>query len=124
MNDTTFTASDLANFYGSENWYRVGPLFGNVTVTDGVHFIMERGCSWMATDILAVVKVHPKVRGQEFVSIKFRKSRPSVDDSAVIEYGDGNGNVLYRQPYESTDCPVDEISFYFANDVLLLASEY
>jgi hypothetical protein len=119
-NTETFSAADLSYFTGSENWYRV-PLFGNVTVTDGVHFIMGRGCSWMATDILAVVKLEKKVRAEDFVSVKFRKN---VDGSAVITYDDGNGNVLFRQSYDVADCPINEIDFYFTNDVLMLTSEY
>jgi len=115
----TFTDSDLSNFYGSENWYRM-PLFGGALVTDGVHFIMERGCGWMATDILAVVSLEKKVRGEDFVSVKFRKN---ADGSAVITYDDGNGNILYTQNYDFADCPVSEINFYFENKVLMLVGE-
>jgi hypothetical protein len=116
----TFTASDLSNFWGSENWY-YNPLFGKgTTYTDGVKFISDRGCGWMVTDILAVVKLEPKVKREEFVSIKFRKN---ADGSAVITYDDGNGNIKYRQEYEATDCPVDEINFYFENSVLMLVGE-
>ena len=116
----TFTASDLSNFYGSENWY-YNPLFGKgTTYTDGVKFISDRGCAWMVTDILSVVKLERKVRAEEFVSIKFRKL---ADGSAVITYDDGNGNILYTQKYDATDCPVSEIDFYFENNVLMLVTE-
>lgn len=116
----TFTASDLDNFYGSENWY-YNPLFGKgTTYTDGVKFISDRGCAWMVTDILSVVKLEPKVKREEFVSIKFTKK---ADGSAEIVYDDGNGNVLFRQKYDATDCPVGEISFYYENSVLMLVTE-
>jgi hypothetical protein len=116
----TFTASDLSNFYGSENWF-YNPLFGKaITYTDGVKFISDRGCGWMVTDILAVVKLEPKVKREEFVSIKFQKS---PDGAAVISYEDGNGGKLYSQKYDATDCPVDEINFYFENNVLMLVGE-
>jgi hypothetical protein len=37
---------------------------------------------------------------------------------------DGNDNIVYTQHVEFTDFPLDEITLYFANDVIYLPSEH
>lgn len=116
----TFTASDLAHFWGSETLYHM-PLFAGWRYTEGVKFLNHNGCGWLVTDILAVLKLQAKVKREEFVSIKLVVS---ADKTAVVTYDDGNGVVLYQQKYEMTDCPVSEIKFFATDGVLMLASEY
>ena len=70
---------DLDRFYGSEHYYL---LMGGVNATDGVHYIMANGYAWFATDAVAVLKAHPKLRSicrtttsLPSSSSSFRKSR-------------------------------------------------
>ena len=37
---------------------------------------------------------------------------------------DGNGNIVFTKEIEHTDFPLDEITLYFANNVIHLPSEY
>jgi hypothetical protein len=37
---------------------------------------------------------------------------------------DGDGNIVFTKKIEHTDFPVDEITLYFANNVIRLLSEY
>ena len=37
---------------------------------------------------------------------------------------DGNDNVVFTKTIEYTDFPLDEITLYFANNVIHLPSEY
>jgi hypothetical protein len=63
--------------------------------------------------------MHPKLRGQQFVTIAL-----SLDaDSATVSYTDGNDKVLYRQSYEVTDAR-KEFTMYYTGGVLMLAQEY
>lgn len=113
---------NLSNFYGTENYYK-GYL--NVTLTDGVYFVMLNKASWLITDICSVVKIHRKVRDEEFVSITFKVN---TDNTAEVIYTDGNNNVLYKQEYKYTDFLKHfeeiEVKFFYTNDVLMLSGEY
>lgn len=116
----TFTSSDLAHFFGSENVYHM-PMFKGWSYTEGVKFLNHNGCGWLVTDILSVLKFQSKVKAEDFVSIKLVVKS---DRSAVVSYTDGNNQVLYRQKYEMTDCLVSEIKFFAVDNVLMLTSEY
>jgi hypothetical protein len=111
----------LDNFHGSEHYYR---LMGGVNATDGVHYIMQNGYSWFATDAVAVLKAHPKLRKHlahdDFAVIELRLL-PDKQAQMLVE--DGNGNELYRQSYAYSDAKVG-LKLFYTGGVLLLASEY
>lgn len=46
------------------------------------------------------------------------------NNKAVLLCEDGNDNFVTKQEIEFTDFPLEEISFYFTDNVLLLPSEY
>ena len=108
---------DLGEFHGSEHYYR---LMGGINATDGVHYLMQNGYSWVVTDAAVILRMEPKVRGQEFVVVRL-KLLP--EGKAKIAYEDGNNNVLFEQSYEWTNAK-KELEMFFTDDVLLLPSEY
>ena len=79
----------LGSFYGSEHYYR---LMGGINATDGVHYIMENGYSWMVSDAAVILRMEPKVRGQDFVVVRL-KLLP--EGKAKVVYEDGNDNILF-----------------------------
>lgn len=107
--------TQLEQFYGTTQYYNVM----GTRVTDGVKYVMDNGYSWLVTDALAVLRTHPKVRGQEFVVVKMVNE---ANGGCSVRYEDGNGNVLYKQKYDITDAKVD-VKMYFENGVLLLPRE-
>jgi hypothetical protein len=112
--------SDLANFTGSENWFK--HWLGKVLFTDGVKFIADRAGAYWLIDEIAINQTRPKVRAEEFqvwvlkVDLEKRKGVLSCDD--------GNGSVVFTKRIEYTDFPLPEIRFYCTNGVILLPSEY
>jgi Family of unknown function (DUF6876) len=108
---------NLSNFYGSEHYYR---LMGGINATDGVHYIMENGYSWMVSDAAVILRMEPKVRGQDFVVVRL-KLLP--EGKAKVIYEDGNDNTLFEQSYDFTDAK-KELELFFTDNVILLASEY
>jgi len=44
--------------------------------------------------------------------------------SATVVCDDANNNIIYTMEIEYTDFPLNEIKFDFANNVILLLSEY
>lgn len=118
-NTPRFTTSDLAMFTGSEEFFR--DRLTKSIYTQGCQFLATHGCAWMISDILIICKTHKKVCKEAFVSIKFKRQS---DGKCVISYEDGDYGKLFSQTYDSSDCPVDEVKFFFANNTLMLASEY
>ena len=111
----------LRQFTGSENWYRHG-INRNVTFTDGAKFVADEGGAYWLLDTIAICQLHEaKVAGEEF---QVWKLTVREDRTATLVCDDGNDNIVYTQHIEYTDFPIDEITLYFANNVIHLPSEY
>jgi len=113
---------NLNQFTGTMNYYE-GYL--STSWTDGIVYLARNGCSWIITDICSVVKVIKECKKEDFIAIRLKQ----VDkDKTVATYTDGNEKELYKQEYKYTDIwsktGLDELVFYFTNNVLMLSSEY
>ena len=121
MTTPKLTLSDLNQFTGSENWYRHG-LNRNVTYTDGAQYLAEKGGAYWLLDAIAICQLHEKhVAAEEF---QVWKLTVREDRTATLVCDDGNDNIVYTQHIEFTDFPLDEVTLYFANNVIHLPSEY
>jgi hypothetical protein len=119
---TTKTLSkDLAQFTGSENWYRHG-INRNVLFTDGAKYVADQGGAYWLLDAIAIAQRHDKSVTAE--GFQVWKLTVREDRTASLVCGDGNDNIVYTQHIEYTDFPLDEITLYFANNVIHLPSEY
>jgi hypothetical protein len=52
------------------------------------------------------------------------KLKVRTDHTATLSCEDGNGHTVFTKEIEFTDFPLDEITLYFANNVIHLPSEY
>jgi hypothetical protein len=121
MTTKTLSKSDLAQFTGSENWYRHG-INRNVSYTDGAQHVAEHGgAHWLLDEIAIIQPYNKRVGAEEF---QVWKLAVQPDRSATLTCDDGNGNVVFTKKIEYTDFPLDEITLYFANNVIHLPSEY
>ncbi len=112
--------SALSQFTGTEEWY-YHPLFKRYRYTEGVKFLAgEAGAYWLLEKILSN-QILPEIKVEGFQLWKL-----TVDENkkATLTCDDGNGVVIYTEQITYTDFPLDEISFYFTDSVLLLPSEY
>ena len=121
MTKKTLSKSDLAQFTGSENWYRHG-INRNVLYTDGVQYVAELGGAHWLLDEIAIIQPYNKAVTAEECQVWKLAVRP--DRSATLTCDDGNGNIVCTKEIEYTDFPLDEITLYFANNVIHLPSEY
>ncbi len=120
MTTKTLNESDLAQFYGTENWYRHG-LFRKYMFTDGVKYMADAGGAyWLIDDIICPAACEKDLRGEPFQSwtltVEGTRGKLVADD--------GNGRVLYEKDIAFTDFPLAGIKLFLADNVLMLTSEY
>jgi hypothetical protein len=118
MSQKTLTKSDLAQFTGSEQWYRHG-LVRKVLFTDGAKYVADAAGAYWLIDEIAFAQVEPAVAAEGFQLWKLTVT----NNTAVLTCDDGNGTIVFTKRIEFTDFPLDEITFYFTNNVILLPSE-
>ncbi len=117
----TLTKADLRQFSGSETWYRHA-LNRAVLFTDGAKHVADAGGAyWLLDEIALAQRYKKKVAAEEF---QLWKLTVKDDHTATLSCEDGNGQKVFSKKIEFTDFPLDEISFYFTNNTILLPSEY
>lgn len=121
MTKPKLTASELAQFIGSQQWYR-HPFVRNVLYTEGAKYLAERGSAYWLIDEIAFGQSEPRVAAEDFQHWVLR-----VDEeqrSAMLACDDGNGRVVFNKEIAFTDFPLPEIALYFCGGTILLPSEY
>jgi len=117
----TLNAAALAQFTGSENWYRHG-INRKVLFTDGAKYVADQAGAYWLLDEIAIIQPHDKrVAAEEF---QVWKLAVNADQTGVLTCEDGNDNVVYTKLIEYTDFPIDGITLYFTNNTILLPREY
>ena len=115
---------DLPNFYGTENYYRLSPVFPNFVLTDGALYLAENaGAFWLMDAIASHLGSY---KNEGFVVAKLQ--RATATNGWVLRLEDGNDGLLADQLIEYSDFPLDEITLYVeydgTNHVILLPSEH
>ena len=113
--ETKITESDLSQFIGTVNYHRhwLGGVY-----TDGVQYLAEQvGAYWLIDAIFSY-------RRRESFQIWTLKKNAD-DNGAVLTMQEDTGEpIKVRQKIPYTDFPLDQISLYLIDGVLLLTSEY
>jgi hypothetical protein len=120
MTTKTLSKGDLAQFTGSENWYRHG-INRHVLYTEGAQFVAEHGNAYWLLDEIAIIQPYNRAVSAEEFQVWKLAVRP--DSTATLTCDDGNGNIVFTKEIAFTDFPLDEITLYFTNNVILLPSE-
>lgn len=119
-NDKGLTPAELAQFTGTENWYR-HPIARNVHYTDGILFVAQRaGAYWLIDEIALAQQGEPALAGEEFQIWAL-----IVDGkAALLRCEDGDGKRLLERHIDYTDFPEPGIKLYYTDGVLMLPGEY
>ena len=120
MTQKTLTKEDLSQFTGTEQWYRHG-IARKVLYTDGAKHVAESAGAYWLIDEIAFAQAIRQVAAEGF---QLWKLKVSPDHSATLACEDGNSKIVFTKGIEFTDFPLDEIAFYFTDNVLMLPSEY
>jgi hypothetical protein len=123
MNTLTATQlqQQLAQFTGTESFYKILPLF---VVTDGVKYLMEAAnCYWLM-QLYGLHLVDIDFNDEPFTVLKLTRKK----QGAIVRIEDGNGGVLVEQKIDYTDFVLDSITLYASwaekHWVCMLTSEY
>ena len=111
------TLKAINQYSGTQQYHNIM----NTQVTDGIIYVCENGYSRVITDAVVILRMHKKVKGQEFVSVDLKVNEKNK--TAKVVYSDGNNNILYTQKYDYTDAKT-EFKMFYTNGVLMLAGEY
>lgn len=120
MTQKTLIESDLKQFTGSENWYRHG-LVRKVLYTDGAQYVAEHGGAYWLIDEIAFSQCNRKIAAAR---LQVWKLAVKADHTAILTCTDGNDRLVHRKRLTFTDFPLEEITLWFTDNVILLPSEY
>lgn len=117
----SLTKSDLRHFTGSEYWYR-HPFMRSVLFTDGAKYVADHGGAyWLLDEIVFAQKRIPALAAEAF---QLWKLKVNPDKTGILTCENGDCHTVFSQPLDYTDFPLEEITLYFTNQVILLPSEY
>lgn len=117
----TLTADDLVGMNGSENLHR--DRLSGLHYTDGVRTVAEKGGAyWLLGEIFGQVRFHPKARREPFQVWTLKRNKRG-GASLTMTNGHEGCPPLVRRPIPFTDFPLDTITLYFENDILMLPAE-
>jgi len=80
----------------------------------------HRRAYWLLDEIAIIQPITSRSLG----SISGVETCVHDDQTATLTCDDGNGNIVYTKQIPFTDFPLQEIKFYFTDNVILLPSEY
>jgi hypothetical protein len=120
MTKKNLTKADLRQFTGSEHWYR-HHLVRKILYTDGAQYVAEHGDAHWLLDEISFAQSLANVAAERF---QVWELSVAINRTAGLVCSDGNGRVAYVKTLDWTDFPLDEISFYFIDNTILLPSEY
>jgi len=118
--ETQTNTIDLTQFFGTTQYWRTQPMFAPKLVhTDGVQYFADTAGAYWFLDIVATegYELHKK---NPFMSINMEVA----DGKAVIAFEDGDLNTLKIKKIAMTDCPSGIYTFFLADNVFMLTSEY
>jgi len=116
-----YLKSELRNFYGTGTWFRHS-LFRKFLYTEGVQFLAEEACAYWLIDLIFGFQYDQQpVRDEPFQTWDLIVTE---QQTAALQCGDGNGNIVFTHSLNYTDFPLDKIRLFFTDNVLLLTTEW
>lgn len=93
---------ELAQFTGSEHFYKWSSLFRRDLLTDGAQYVAEKlGAFWL----MDLIASHQHARNLRSEGFQVWTLVIHPDGSAVVQCDDGNDNILAVQKIPHTDFP-------------------
>lgn len=113
--------AQLAQFTGTENYYRHGIGKTQLLITDGIKYLAETAACYWLLDIILSHQVSTEVNKEKFQVWKLLKQS---NGTWLIRCTDGNHRLITAQRIPYSDFPLENIDIWFTNNVAMLPSEY
>lgn len=118
--DVAQLEADLAQFCGTDNWWRHWSR--RITYTDGVKHLAEKAGAFWLVDLVTSQQT-ARLR-QEFQIWTLTVDRGKRPMAVATCQADTDEPPLVRQEIEYTDFPLPSIKLYLVGSVLMLPGEY
>lgn len=121
MEKQKITHSELAQFSGTEHYYR----YHSLLLTDGAFYLAEKAeCFWLMDVIWSHAMENRWYGKEDFITCKL-----TVQDTVGdVVFDDGNGRILVTQHITFTGFPLEQIQLFIVrgecNFVVMLPGEY
>lgn len=119
------TQTELNQFCGTEHYYR---YTGGLKLTDGVKYLAEVAGAYWLLDIIASYQTEQKIRNEHFQVWELKLSPDNATtgkhEAVATMKTDSDQPELVRQEIEYTDFPLDSVTVWLIDGVMLLPSEY
>ena len=120
--ESRLTEADLSQFTGTSQWY-THPL--GLMYTDGVQYLADQAGAYWLLDAIASWQFDPRVPDDRMLQqIQFWKLTVNSDRSAVLICERDSDDVAVTQEIPFTDFPLQAVTIYCQDGVMLLPSEY
>ena len=107
---------DLAQFRGTEQYWRTGVPWHPFLYTDGVQHVAEHGEAYWILDLVGSWQGEPQVKHDPMLQdIQFWILTVNENQSAVMRCERDRNDVVVRQEIAYTDFPLPEIRFYLSH---------
>lgn len=110
---------ELPNFTGSEQMWIHQTPFGKLHLTDGCNYIRQKCQAYWLFDLIQ--SYQPSLKQAEFQVWKLERVN---DMDFLVSCEDGNDNVLLQQKIHFSDFPLQALTVWNIEGVVLLPSEY
>ena len=113
---------DLSVFTGSLRWFE-HPTFPTLLLTDGVRHVGEQANAWWLLDHIGLNYLHhPGFSRMDFQvwEILFDEK----NEQMIIELQDGDGKKYVSWSFKEKTFPLERLSIWVTDNVLLLPSEW
>jgi len=114
------TQADLRQFTGTETWYRHS-FKNTILYTDGAKYVADTAGAYWLIDEIVFAQLEQSIAAATF---QLWKLKVHANHTATLTCENGNCTVIHTKHLTFTDFPLEEISFYFTDNVILLPSEY
>ncbi len=120
----TLHPSDLAQFTGSEIFYRHWK--GRLVYTEGVDYLAEKGDAYWLIDAIMFYQPDKRIASRpELANFQLWELAVHEDKTATLTVrADSDKPAAITQEIPFTDFPLERVKLYVCNGTLLLPSEY
>lgn len=118
--ENTSLKQELRHFSGSESFF-VHPLFKGFVYTEGVKHLAEKGNAYWLIELVLSHQYGAKIKTERF---QVWQIEVHEDDSFSVKVEDGNKCSIHSEEHPFTDLPLNSITLWLVQNILLLPSEY